>query len=362
MGIHKRFLQTQTVDTFTVDYFYTAIRGYWNHSAGNVKEDNTSETVFLRYHIRIYTKPSHWFAYPIFISFAEAQSKTIDIGKQLKGKQPSNFDITYDTGWVSFEVSGNRANGCKVGVRTGNSQSGSYGFTDLEIPSKEENLARLNISRIDNSILGEINIYWDNLNNGALDSINVTIQDDYWVKYPLTNPIRVSALSPNIPLDVRIQSLKNNGHTGEKSNYYYINTKKSPYFKLEQENIILDKNGVFLNIEEPDNSILTIEEIPGLKKENIQQNQNKLNFSNEELKQLYKYYNKNLTFVLTTDGIRGPWIDKKKLKVKTNGNINTVKIKKNNKVVLGQIYIKKTGEIKKGIIYIKKDGELKRGY
>lgn len=124
-------------------------------------------------------------------------------------------------------------------------------------------------------------------------------------------------------------------------NNQILTLSKDAYYSLVTNYLLQDSKLKLLNIEKDINGNFTLTE--------------------EEIKELYKHCDELIDAkVITT--VNGRKVETATpLKIDTNGNINTVYIRKNGTIKKGQLYIRKNNEIRKAIIYKKEKGRLIRG-
>lgn len=349
-------------DQVSVDIKYTTRRGYYNN--GDVIYNKRSSQAWSKFSVTVKTRGyTYWYGYPIYLTKLSVGWKNRISGSVLIKKNGLNkYDkgVSYHSGWIKTDTDLNRIDGIKLIVTGGSGHSYSTGVTRIPIEATEKPRPTANIVNINPSI-DTVKI---KCNSNDSTALYYRINSGNWIYIKNNKEIELKKLTPNTKYNLAAYAV--NGDI--KSPVVYRDFKTQDFVKFKSfSDINLSYSKINFTQE-----VRNIENNYSVCKLKIGENYSKIinnkttNITLEKDIIMYyyrEYYNQKIPIILTTYTNSGnEYTDVKYAYVKTDGNIPTVRIKKDNKIKEGMIYIKKNGELKQGIIYMKKNGKIKRGY
>lgn len=349
---------------FTVSY--ESVRGYGHD--GTVTHDNRSPYLHIKYNINIYTKSGSWYSYPIYISGIDTDNETPAFGGTLiKPKGERTFNRTHHTGWtyvttdssqiyVQISLSDSRGKLKRTGQHLinveGQNKIPEYQPPVVKIGDDTSNPA---IELINSS---RIKVRWKHMSGDTPTHIDYRVNNGYWNRNDATNPFLVD-LEPNKEYNIQIRGVRQGQTEGTGSNYLNFRTVDFPRIEAGQTVIVSESKNSKIKVINSGNHNCTFN-IAGIER-SFTGSENTLSLNMNEIDILKKYTDGSVDATLKTTINGTIYTDTKRIDVRTDGNIRTIKIKKETAIKNGKIFIKKDGIIRHGIIWTKKDGLLRRG-
>lgn len=349
-------------DQVSVDITYTTRRGYYNN--GDVIYNKRSSQAWSKFSVTVKTRGyTYWYGYPIYLTELSVNWQNRISGSVLikkNGLKKYDNGVSYHSGWVQTDTDLNRIDGIKLVVTGGSGHSYSTGVTSIPIEAAEKPKPTAKIVSINPSIdTAKIKC-----NSNDATALYYRINSGNWINIKNNQEIELKKLTPNTKYNVAAYAV--NGDI--KSSVVYRSFKTQDFVKFKSfSDINLSYSKINFTQE-----VINLDNDYEMCKLKIGENYSKIinnkttniELGNYMIMQYYReYYNQKIPIILTTYTNSGnKYTDVKYSYVKTDGNIPTVRIKKDNEIKEGIIYIKKNGKLKQGIIYMKKNGKIKRGY